>query len=158
MTKSVFEGKYEIDSLAAFLKLSYWYTKLVGETALQAIATDTWYSAVSKVLDTVATMQADTGRSADSPYLFRRTTSESMDTLSIQGRGPPSNPNGLTRSLFRPSDDAVTLPYNIPGNAMICVELEHLSAILSQLNTDTALDLQIRAKEISVPLCAAVRE
>jgi meiotically up-regulated gene 157 (Mug157) protein len=81
-----------------------------------------------------------------------------MDTLSIQGRGPPSNPNGLTRSLFRPSDDAATLPYNIPGNAMICVELEHLSNILSQLDSETALELQTRAKEIAVPLCAAVRE
>lgn len=71
-------------------------------------------------------MQQDSGQSNNSPYLFARTTSEALDTLSVQRRGPPAKPQklqhsehgqifGFTRSLFRPSDDAVTLPYNIPG-------------------------------------------
>ena len=74
---------------------------------------------------TVQKMQRDSGQSPDSPYLFGRVTSEALDTLSVQTRGPPARPHhpkgasqevwGLTRSLFRPSDDAVTLPYNIPG-------------------------------------------
>jgi meiotically up-regulated gene 157 (Mug157) protein len=81
-------------------------------------------------------MQRDSGQARDPPYLFSRVTSEASDTLSVQSRGPPARPQhpslslssesesesvsnellwGLTRSLFRPSDDAVTLPYNIPG-------------------------------------------
>lgn len=61
-------------------------------------------------------MQNDDGRSSNPPYLFERTTSQALDTLMISGRGPPTKLfSGLTRSLFRPSDDAVSLPYNIPG-------------------------------------------
>lgn len=81
-------------------------------------------------------MQKDNGQSPNPPYLFARVTSEALDTLSVQTRGPPAMPQkkkkaqkqqgsggeevwGLTRSLFRPSDDAVTLPYNIPGNHIL---------------------------------------
>lgn len=49
----------------------------------------------------------------------------------MSGRGPPAHKNGLSRSLFRPSDDGVTLPYNIPGNAMACTELRHLQHMLA---------------------------
>jgi meiotically up-regulated gene 157 (Mug157) protein len=104
-------------------------------------------------------MQADDGRSPTPPYLFARTTSEALDTLSVQGRGPPCKPNGLTRSLFRPSDDAVTLPYHIPGNAMACVELRHAEALLralpSELKKRAAALLQ-RAHSIGEALCAAL--
>jgi meiotically up-regulated gene 157 (Mug157) protein len=115
MTRAVFEGKYEIDSLAAFLKLSYWHWRFSGDEALVRFATDKWLSAVDKLLDTVQTMQRDTGKAPSPPYKFQRDTTEALDTLMMQGRGPPARPNGFTRSLFRPSDDAVTLPYNIPG-------------------------------------------
>lgn len=76
-------------------------------------------------------MQKDNGQSPNPPYLFARVTSEALDTLSVQTRGPPAKPQhragttsneevwGLTRSLFRPSDDAVTLPYNIPGSLLL---------------------------------------
>jgi uncharacterized protein len=165
MTRSVFEGKYEIDSLAAFLKLSYWYSRFNEDNgALERFADDRWLSAVEKVLDTVHTMQLDTGRSSNPPYLFRRLTTEAMDTLVVQGRGPPANPNGLTRSLFRPSDDAVVLPYNIPGNAMICVEMNHLQSMLSKLSVRkvrtnlkiSPFDLLSYTKSISDPLCSSL--
>jgi hypothetical protein len=44
MTRSIFEMKYEIDSLGAFMKLSYWYWKYSGSTAFM---TPKWLEAVS---------------------------------------------------------------------------------------------------------------
>lgn len=44
MTPSVFEGKYEIDSLSAFLKISYWYWKYSDSSDF---ITEDWLSAVS---------------------------------------------------------------------------------------------------------------
>jgi meiotically up-regulated gene 157 (Mug157) protein len=79
-------------------------------------------------------MQNDNGQLSNPPYLFQRVTTTASDTLMMSGRGPPNNnAMGLTRSLFRPSDDAVTFPLNIPGNAMICVEITHLTTLLTQL-------------------------
>jgi meiotically up-regulated gene 157 (Mug157) protein len=60
-------------------------------------------------------MQNDNGQLANPPYLFQRLTTVATDTLMMSGRGTPNKINGLTRSLFRPSDDAVTFPLNIPG-------------------------------------------
>lgn len=162
MTKSVFEGKYEIDSLGAFLKLSYWYQKFNAKNgALFRFADERWLSAVDKLLSTVQTMQEDTGASANPPYLFRRVTSEALDTLSMQGRGPPVKPHGLSRSLFRPSDDAVTMGYNIPGNAMMCVELHHLAEMLVQLHAQDAdnsnvLALLKKTRVVLSSLCDAL--
>lgn len=162
MSRSVFEGKYEIDSLGAFLKLSYWYQRFnQNNNALSRFADERWLQAVDRLLSTVETMQLDTGASSHPPYLFRRVTSEALDTLSMQGRGPPAHPNGLSRSLFRPSDDAVTMPYNIPGNAMMCVELHHLTDMLTQLQSQTGLkqtvtDLLAKTNSIKTSLCNAL--
>jgi meiotically up-regulated gene 157 (Mug157) protein len=52
MTYAVFESKYEIDSLCAFLKLSYWHYRYSGVAALLRFATDSWFAAVQKLLDT----------------------------------------------------------------------------------------------------------
>jgi meiotically up-regulated gene 157 (Mug157) protein len=86
------------------------------------------------------------GESTETPYLFQRLTQVATDTLMIGGRGPPAKKCGLTRSLFRPSDDSVTLPYNIPGNAMACTELMHLQDLL----TTTKLGIYIYIVELCV--------
>jgi meiotically up-regulated gene 157 (Mug157) protein len=52
MTAQVFEGKYEIDSLAAFLKLSYWYWYYAGDAALVRFVDSTWLSAAQTTLST----------------------------------------------------------------------------------------------------------
>jgi meiotically up-regulated gene 157 (Mug157) protein len=160
MKPSVFEGKYEIDSICAFLKLSYWYWKSVGDQSLVKFVDDRWLSAVQTALNTISIMQKDSGQLSNPPYLFQRLTTQSTDTLMMSGRGPPNKAIGLTRSLFRPSDDAVTLPLNIPGNAMTCVELTHLVSLLeavkvSEINVSLATveSLITDAKSIGERIC-----
>lgn len=54
MKLAVFEGKYELDSLAAMIKLSYWYVRFNKETsgAIERIATLSWLDAVEALLHT----------------------------------------------------------------------------------------------------------
>lgn len=53
------------------------------------------------------------------------------ETLALGGAGYPVNANtSLIRSAFRPSDDSTVLQFFIPGNAMLSVELDHLSGLL----------------------------
>lgn len=116
MSKGVFEGKYEIDSICAFMKLSYWYWDTMSDAAFSTFQSSNWITAMESVVQTIQTMQRYDGTTSSPPYSFQRLTTEALDTLIIGGRGPPAAKlNGLTRSLFRPSDDAVTLPFNIPG-------------------------------------------
>lgn len=52
MTPAVFEGKYEIDSLCAFLKLSYWSWKMVDIEFLLKFANADWIEAADLVVET----------------------------------------------------------------------------------------------------------
>ena len=56
MNEYIFEGKYEIDSLCTFLKLSYWYY-YARNAALFRFATSTWFDAVELILNTFTLMQ-----------------------------------------------------------------------------------------------------
>eukprot|EP00386_Alphamonas_edax_P012993 GDKI01040299.1.p1 GENE.GDKI01040299.1~~GDKI01040299.1.p1 ORF type:complete len:516 (-),score=143.85 GDKI01040299.1:198-1745(-) len=156
MQGSVFEGKYEIDSLGAFLKLSYWYYRTMGTGVLDKVVTDDWLTAVGNTLTTIETMQKDTGMASNPPYLFQRMTTVASDTLIMNGRGPAGKPFGLTRSLFRPSDDAVLLPYNIPGNAMACAELKHLETMLAEVKRSDVTKLKLHAAAVRESLCSAL--
>mmetsp|Transcript_3296 Transcript_3296/g.3261 ORF Transcript_3296/g.3261 Transcript_3296/m.3261 type:complete len:499 (-) Transcript_3296:352-1848(-) len=155
MTPSVFEGKYEIDSPAAFLKISYWYWKYTESTKFM---TTTWANAVQKVLSTIRTMQTDDGNSQNPPYLFQRQTTAATDSLMMYGRGPATKLTGLSRSLFRPSDDATTYQYNIPGNAMMCSELNHLTSMLNKVDANTYQTILKDAQVIIDTLCATLEQ
>ena len=66
-----------------------------------------------------------------------------MTELIVAGVGNPVNENtSLVRSAFRPSDDATILPFLIPANAFMSVELEHLSIILQdrRVHTPSSMD------------------
>lgn len=67
-------------------------------------------------------------------YLFQRSSNVPTDTLMLSGRGPPAKRCGLIRCGFRPSDDACTLPFLIPANAMTVVELRKLSQWMAPIN------------------------
>jgi len=164
MTRAVFEGKYEIDSLCAFLKLSHWYNYYgqLSASEYAVVYDETWYSAVNKLLDTVSIMMATNGLSEEQPYLFQRMTTVATDTLYNNGKGPPAKIVGMSRQLFRPSDDAVTLPFNIPGNAMACTELTHLLDLFDIIDGATETrhvrhaELKSYATETKNSLCAAL--
>ena len=50
-----------------------------------------------------------------------------------KGRGPPKRETGMVGTTYRPSDDVVIFPYNIPHQAMLVVELRELAAMLQDV-------------------------
>lgn len=123
----VFECKYELDSLAAFLSLSNQFYAHTGSTKFM---TQRWFLAVDsifKLLDEQGrgTFDKITGEHAEQTYRFQRNTNTGTETLSLGGEGNPLNwGSGLIRSAFRPSDDATVFGFLIPSNAMMAVELK----------------------------------
>lgn len=108
-TSVVFECKYELDSLAAFLEISSDYYDATGDiTFFQKF---NWVNAIETIISTtegllIGTYSAN-GSVNTSPYTWQRETTSSTETLSNTGAGNPvQEGTGLIRSAFRPSDDA----------------------------------------------------
>lgn len=129
----VFECKYELDSLAAFLALSNTFYK---HTESLDFLTPRWYRALDTLMDVIeqqslSTFDPTSHRFKQNEYRFSRTTSQGTETLPLSGQGNPlNNGTGLIRSAFRPSDDATILGFYIPANAMMSVELKRTAAVL----------------------------
>ena len=129
----VFERKYEIDSLASFLRLSNEYYKWTQQTNFVGIK---WVEAVERVIQVIQKQRLsfeEEDNNGDPAYTFSRDTSQPTDTLS-HARGNPVASCGLIRSAFRPSDDATTFQYFIPGNAMMQAELKKVLTLLSKVS------------------------
>jgi len=131
----VFECKYELDSLAHFLSLT---NQFYNHTKSTAFLTPRWYLALETLLEVLdeqarSTFDPKTGTFELNEYNFRRRTDTGTETLNLGGVGNPLNwGTGLIRSAFRPSDDATTLGFFIPANAMMAVELKRTAAILAE--------------------------
>lgn len=155
----VFECKYEIDSLASFLRLSFQYWNATNDYSFIKANNSAWIKAVENTITLVEDQMIPTfskNGSLNTPfYTFYRLTTAPTDSLDNQGRGNPVSDQmgALVRSQFRPSDDACTFPYFIPGNAMISVELGHLNTLLSSLpisaQTSTTKKLASHADQLS---------
>lgn len=93
VSELVFESKFELDSLAAFLKLSRKYIQISRD---MSIITSEWCDAVSKCLDIMKLQQAGTDEILNNPpYLFQRSSNVPTDTLMLSGLGPPGKRCGL---------------------------------------------------------------
>ena len=106
---TVFECKYELDSLAAFLEISTNYYDATGD--IDFFRKYSWVDAINTVLDTTQALligtYASNGSVNTSPYTWERETTSGTETLDNSGRGNPvQEGTGLVRSAFRPSDDA----------------------------------------------------
>ncbi|EPE03532.1 hypothetical protein F503_06705 [Ophiostoma piceae UAMH 11346] len=154
---TVYECKYELDSLAAFLQLSHDYYQGTGDLAFfggppftqfantQGGSSDDvefrsgWVRAVESLVRTATDMLAgtysDDGRTPlAAPYTFQRPTNVGSETLSNSGAGSPvMGRTGMVRSAFRPSDDACTYQLFVPANMMLSRYLEACAEIMQHL-------------------------
>lgn len=152
--QSVFECKYELDSLAAFLEVSTNYWTATNDTAF--FGKYSWLSAVEAVLGVAEAMMTPTyaanGSVLDSPYTFTRETTRASETLENDGlSNPVQNGTGLIRSAFRPSDDATIFQLFIPANMMFARFLESTANIADALGgNNTGLCDRMRSMSSSL--------
>ncbi|KAI1856176.1 uncharacterized protein JN550_013903 [Neoarthrinium moseri] len=137
----VFECKYELDSLSAFLQLSYDYYDKTQDSDF--FGKFQWVKAIETVVTTAEQLlvgtYADDGHVNDSPYTFQRTTTSASETLLNKGAGSPvKGGTGLVRSAFRPSDDSTIFQLFIPANMMFSSYLGKSAAIMEKHDSDLA--------------------
>ena len=151
MQPLIFERKYELDSLGAFLKLSRKFH--------EALPNDTspfdskWINAVKAIIKAMRGMQTST-ENDPGIYRFQRNTMAPTDTL-WQGTGFPGAFTGMIRSGFRPSDDSCTYPFLIPANAMAVVELRKTADLLRILGNAV---LAAEASELAASIDAGIKK
>lgn len=158
---SVFECKYELDSLAAFLQVSTDYYMATKDAAF--FAQYSWIPAVEAVLRVAEEMMTPTyaanGSVNASPYTFTRMTTRATETLSNDGVGNPvQNGTGLVRSAFRPSDDSTIYQLFIPANMQFSRFLQSASEIMGALNATQAPDLTSRMSNMAGSIRQAIQD
>ena len=141
MTKAVFEGKYELDSLVAFFALSNEYLSRTGDAACFG---SEWRDAVVAALGAMREQQRSSREEGSrAAYQFWRSEAD----LGNNGTGAPAARTMMVRSGFRPSDDPCALPFHVPTNLWLRSELKRLSETLSSLGG--AEDSRKEALELS---------
>jgi meiotically up-regulated gene 157 (Mug157) protein len=104
----------------------------------------------------VQTMRAQQRKNDDGPYRFERKNRHATETLMLKGVGAPTRRVGLIHSMFRPSDDACTLPFLIPSNLFAVAALRMLATIHREARGDSAAaaDCLALADEVDAALQA----
>lgn len=149
MTPPVFEGKYEIDSLAAALRLTFLYWNMTQDVS---ILDDTFLSAVEKIISVVEVqMLSTTEQNGTYPYQFlRRSEGDKYP------RAPAAHTN-MVRSAFRPSDDQTQYDFLVPSSAMMATEMERLAILASTLPSGQRISaIREKASRLGKVIRAAV--
>lgn len=134
MGPSIWERKFELDSLCYPIQLLHDYWVATGDESI-------FNELIHRMFGTVVrTMLTEQRHDEHSPYSFERDDIIlPSDTLPFEGRGTRSNFTGMVWSGFRPSDDACKFGYLIPANMFAVVILGHMISFLDRFYDDAKL-------------------
>ncbi|KAN0063527.1 hypothetical protein ACQY0O_003974 [Thecaphora frezii] len=181
----VWEIKYEVDSLAAHLRLASLLAESSGRTDF--LDNETWQRGVRMAIDVLRSQQRGsieeheawakanettllppnlTARDSEwaqrfgsyqgGVYKFQRLDRSASETKADKGWGEPAKRTGLVKSGFRPSDDSTVLPFLIPSNAQLAVALEKLAQLLE--GVEAMKDVAANAESFAKEIRAAIDE
>ncbi len=148
----LWERKYEIDSLSFPFQLAARLWRVTGRTDH---LDEVFLRAFRAALDT---LDRETRHEERSTYRFVRRGGPASETLARGGLGSPVGWTGLTWSGFRPSDDACTLGYNIPGNLMVAHTLATVAELLRTVFGESGAELADDALRLGGQIERAVYE
>lgn len=146
--KEVWERKWELDSLGAFLRLSTGYYKKTSDITPYD---KKWVDALKKIIMTIKKEQ-ETVSKENLKFLFQfyNPDKKSHPAFRLKGFGYPGKKCGLIRSVSRPSDDETVFPYIISSNAMIVAGLRGLESLLEKINQNELREQVVKlANEIN---------
>jgi meiotically up-regulated gene 157 (Mug157) protein len=149
---TVFECKWELDSVASFLDLSANYYRVTNDSSF--FSNYQWTQTVQSILNQSYYLQNSTysvdGSVTNTPYTFTRLSSDSEGTQDNSGLGNAFENTGLIRSWFRPSDDATIYQGFIPANMMFSSALSSSVSIANAIGeADLADQMSTLAKTVS---------
>ncbi|ESU15193.1 hypothetical protein FGSG_08193 [Fusarium graminearum PH-1] len=143
--QTVFECKYELDSLAGFLKIARSY---YNNTKDASFINDNFKSAMTQILR-VIDEQSQSTWAEDWSYVSYYNWTGNAGSLSPpvpnSGNGEPKLANGLVACSHRPSDDLSVFNYITSDNAMMSVELDNVANVLDKAKSQTKLAKTLRS-------------
>ncbi|KAF7288870.1 hypothetical protein MIND_01402800 [Mycena indigotica] len=134
---------YELDSLLSFIQLSRLYYDFSGDTTVFTYDNGKWFTAMESVLKVIEDQTVGTFDAEGHVVSFYNISGPNQQYMKNNGRGPPKAKVGLIGTTYRPSDDVVYFPYNIPHQAMAIVELRGFAALLSNLKKRAEKDTHL---------------
>ena len=128
----VWERKYELDSLTAFLDLALRLHEVTGH---REHLDDAFIAAAHSAIGIIDHERRHDPRA----YRLQRRNARASDSLSHDGHGAPVGFTGMSWSGFRPSGDACRFGYLVPTNAHAAVVLRKLAVLDDPVFPDAAL-------------------
>lgn len=146
--------RYELDSLAAFMEVSYNYYMATGD--IQFFSKFHWVEAIESIMsvaeaERVTFTYHPNGSVFSQPYLFSQLTTTSEGTEDNNGQGNPVlNGTYMIRSFFRPSDDSCIFEYLVPSNMMFSHFLGLNAEIMSKISGQSSLANRMQSMSTSL--------